>query len=63
MLAAVLCVPVVVTGFASSVQGVHWPSDAIAGTATGVIAALAIDAVLRHAGGSRDPQSSMVGPQ
>ena len=41
-LAAAACVPIVATGFASAVEGVHWPSDAIAGTLVGLIAAWAI---------------------
>jgi membrane-associated phospholipid phosphatase len=41
-LAAAACVPIVATGFASAVEGVHWPSDAIAGTLAGLIAAWAI---------------------
>lgn len=36
---AALAVPVVTTGVASSIQGVHWPSDALAGTIMGAIAA------------------------
>lgn len=39
-LAAVACLPIVVTGFASSIQGVHWPSDAIGGTLIGAAAAV-----------------------
>jgi membrane-associated phospholipid phosphatase len=41
-LAAAALVPIVATGFASAVQGVHWPSDAIAGTLVGLIGAWAI---------------------
>jgi membrane-associated phospholipid phosphatase len=33
--------PIVVTFFASGVQGVHWPSDALAGTLLGALAARA----------------------
>jgi len=40
--AVVAAVPVVLTGFSSAVQGVHWPSDAIAGTITGGFAAWVI---------------------
>ena len=42
LIAAVAVVPIVATGFASGVEGVHWPSDAIAGTLVGLIAASAI---------------------
>lgn len=45
--AAALCVPIALTGVASSVQGVHWPSDAIAGTMLGGIAAIAIARTVR----------------
>jgi membrane-associated phospholipid phosphatase len=45
-LAAGLCVPIVLTGFSSSIQGVHWPSDAIAGTLLGLIAAVLIATVV-----------------
>lgn len=38
-LAAGLALPVVVTGMSSSIQGVHWPSDALAGTIVGGLAA------------------------
>ena len=41
-LAVAAFVPIVATGFASAVEGVHWPSDAIAGTLVGLIAAWAI---------------------
>jgi membrane-associated phospholipid phosphatase len=37
-----LAVPIVATGVASAVQGVHWPSDALAGTVVGGFAAAAI---------------------
>ncbi len=37
---AVACaIPIVLTFFASAVQGAHWPTDAIAGTLLGVVAA------------------------
>lgn len=42
LLATGLAVPVVATGWSSSVQGVHWPTDAIAGTIIGGWAAAAI---------------------
>jgi len=45
-LAVVVAAPIVLTGVASSVQGVHWPSDAIAGTAIGALAAWATCSVL-----------------
>jgi membrane-associated phospholipid phosphatase len=38
-LAVALSVPVAVTAVASQVQGVHWPSDAVAGTLLGAVAA------------------------
>lgn len=38
--AAAAAVPVVLTGVSSAVQGVHWPSDALAGTIIGGVAAL-----------------------
>lgn len=41
-LAAIATVPIVLTGFASSVQGVHWPSDAIGGTLVGFAAAVVV---------------------
>ena len=44
--AALFVVPIAVTGVASTVQGVHWVSDAIAGTIIGGIAAwLALEAL------------------
>jgi membrane-associated phospholipid phosphatase len=45
-LAGTLCLPIAMTGAASQVQGVHWPSDALAGTLTGGIAAVAAAALL-----------------
>lgn len=41
-LASLAAVPIVLTGFASSVQGVHWPSDAIGGTLVGFVAAVVV---------------------
>jgi membrane-associated phospholipid phosphatase len=38
-LAAGLWIPILLTGLSSSVQGVHWPSDAAAGTLIGGLAA------------------------
>jgi membrane-associated phospholipid phosphatase len=40
VLAGALCVPIVLTAAASQVQGVHWPSDAVAGTLIGAVAAV-----------------------
>jgi membrane-associated phospholipid phosphatase len=45
-LAIVLCIPIVLTAAASQVQGVHWPSDALAGTLIGAVAAASAAAVL-----------------
>ena len=45
-IAVAATVPIVVTGLSSAVQGVHWPTDAVAGTLTGAIAATAIVGVL-----------------
>lgn len=39
VLAGLAALPIVLTGLASGVQGVHWPSDAVAGTLLGAIAA------------------------
>lgn len=50
-LAALACLPVVVTGFASSIQGVHWPSDAIGGTLIGGAAAVVTVRLLAGADG------------
>ena len=44
--ATALTVPIVATGISSAVQGVHWPTDVIAGTLTGAAAATAIAGVL-----------------
>ena len=51
-LAVMATVPIVLTGFASSVQGVHWPSDAIGGTLVGFAAAVI---VVRLVDDSRTP--------
>lgn len=40
-LAALAAVPIVLTFLSSGVQGVHWPSDALAGTLLGALAARA----------------------
>ena len=48
-LVVVLCVPVALTAVASQVQGVHWPSDALAGTLIGAVAAGAAAGVLLRA--------------
>jgi undecaprenyl-diphosphatase len=52
--AAGLAIPVVVTGLSSSIQGVHWPSDALAGTIVGGFAAWWIMRVVPLSGGRRD---------
>ncbi len=46
LIAIALCVPIALTGVASQVQGVHWPSDAVAGTLIGALAAGAAASVL-----------------
>jgi undecaprenyl-diphosphatase len=48
-LAAALCVPIALTSVASLVQGVHWPSDSLAGLMLGGISAIGAAAVLRRA--------------
>jgi undecaprenyl-diphosphatase len=52
--AAVLTIPVALTGVSSSVQGVHWPSDAVAGTIIGGFAAWWIMRVVPRSGERRD---------
>lgn len=42
VLAVLAAIPVTLTLIASSVQGTHWPSDAVAGTLTGAVAAIVI---------------------
>jgi undecaprenyl-diphosphatase len=54
---AALALPVAVTGLSSSIQGVHWPSDAIAGTIIGGWAAVAI-AVTTIGSSGQPPTSS-----
>jgi membrane-associated phospholipid phosphatase len=41
-LAVVLALPIALTFASSSIQGVHWPSDALGGTLVGAIAARAM---------------------
>ena len=53
-LAAPLTVPILLTFLAGGVQGLHWPTDAIAGTTTGALAAFAIGARLSRTGTVRD---------
>ncbi len=45
-IAVAAVVPIVLTSFASGVQGVHWPSDAIAGTLVGLLTAAVIIRIL-----------------
>lgn len=52
--APVLAIPVVVTGLSSSIQGVHWPSDALAGTIVGGFAAWWVMRVVPRWGERRD---------
>jgi undecaprenyl-diphosphatase len=49
--AALAALPVALTFLAGGVQGVHWPSDAVAGTLLGALAAAAGVAVLRASPG------------
>jgi membrane-associated phospholipid phosphatase len=48
LLAGVFCVPIALTAAASQVQGVHWPSDALAGTLIGGVAAVIAAVLLRE---------------
>lgn len=47
--ATALCVPIALTSVASLIQGVHWPSDSLAGLLIGGIAACGAATVLRRA--------------
>jgi undecaprenyl-diphosphatase len=47
VLAGALCVPIALTAAASQIQGVHWPSDALAGTLIGGVAAVIAAVLLR----------------
>jgi membrane-associated phospholipid phosphatase len=42
LLSAVLALPIALTFLSSGIQGVHWPSDAVAGTLFGALAAWAM---------------------
>jgi membrane-associated phospholipid phosphatase len=48
LLAGVFCVPIALTAAASQVQGVHWPSDALAGTLIGGVTAVIAAVLLRE---------------
>lgn len=48
-LAVVLAIPIALTSVASSIQGVHWPSDSLAGLLLGAISAIASAALLLSA--------------
>jgi undecaprenyl-diphosphatase len=48
--AAAACIPIVLTSQASLVQGLHWPSDSLAGLAVGGISAVVAAVLLRNAG-------------
>ena len=52
--ATALAIPAVATGLSSSIQGVHWPSDALAGTIVGGFAAWWISRIVARAGERRD---------
>ena len=60
-LAIALCAPVALTAMASQVQGVHWPSDALAGTLIGAVAAAAAAAVLLRVDSDAQEQTSAPG--
>lgn len=51
--AAVAAIPIVLTFFSSGVQGVHWPTDALAGTLLGSVAAWLITDRLRRVNAAR----------
>lgn len=48
--AAIACLPIVLTSQASLVQGVHWPSDSLAGLALGGISAIVAAMLVGKAG-------------
>lgn len=48
-LAVVFAIPIALTSVASSIQGVHWPSDSLAGLLLGAISAIASAALLLSA--------------
>jgi membrane-associated phospholipid phosphatase len=50
LLAGLAAIPIVLTGFASGVQGVHWPTDVLAGTLAGAVAAWLIVRTMRPGG-------------
>jgi len=52
-LAGLAALPIVLTGAASGVQGVHWPSDSVAGTLLGAVAAWSIVRTLQDPAASR----------
>jgi membrane-associated phospholipid phosphatase len=52
--AAAACIPIVLTSQASLVQGLHWPSDSLAGLAIGGISAVVAAVLLRNAGPLKD---------
>jgi undecaprenyl-diphosphatase len=48
--AAAACIPIVLTSQASLIQGLHWPSDSLAGLAVGGVSAVVAAVLLRNAG-------------